>query len=74
VDRVGESASAAELAAMRAHVVTTSRYEWMFWDAGWRRETWRCDGGGPGQRRDALGELAPRRGNRSGPDLDPVAQ
>ncbi len=40
VDRVGESASAAEEAAMREHVVTTSRYEWMFWDAGWRRESW----------------------------------
>jgi thiaminase/transcriptional activator TenA len=40
VDRVGESASASEQAAMREHVVTTSRYEWMFWDAGWRRETW----------------------------------
>jgi thiaminase/transcriptional activator TenA len=40
VDRVGERASAAEQAAMREHVVTTARYEWMFWDAGWRRETW----------------------------------
>jgi thiaminase/transcriptional activator TenA len=39
-DAVGESASAAEQTAMREHVVTTSRYEWMFWDAGWRRETW----------------------------------
>lgn len=27
-------------AAMRTHFVTTSRYEWMFWDAGWRREGW----------------------------------
>ncbi len=40
VDRVGDGASAAEQAAMRDHVVTTSRYEWMFWDAGWRREAW----------------------------------
>jgi thiaminase/transcriptional activator TenA len=40
VDRVGETACAAEEAAMRDHVVTTSRYEWMFWDAAWRRETW----------------------------------
>ncbi len=40
VDRVGGSAGAAEQDAMREHVVTTSRYEWMFWDAGWRRETW----------------------------------
>jgi thiaminase/transcriptional activator TenA len=22
------------------HFVTTSRYEWMFWDAGFRQETW----------------------------------
>ncbi len=40
VDRVGETAGAAQLAAMREHVLTTSKYEWMFWDAGWRRETW----------------------------------
>jgi thiaminase/transcriptional activator TenA len=40
VDRVGETASAAEQAVMREHAVTTSRYEWMFWDAAWRRETW----------------------------------
>jgi thiaminase/transcriptional activator TenA len=40
VDQVGDVTSAAEQAAMRAHVVTTSRYEWMFWDAAWRRETW----------------------------------
>jgi thiaminase/transcriptional activator TenA len=40
VDRAGASAAAAEQAAMRAHVVTTARYEWMFWDAAWRRETW----------------------------------
>jgi thiaminase/transcriptional activator TenA len=40
VDRVGEGASAAEQAVMREHVVTTARYEWMFWDAGWRREAW----------------------------------
>jgi thiaminase/transcriptional activator TenA len=40
VDRVGETASLAERAAMRERVTTTSRYEWMFWDAGWRRERW----------------------------------
>jgi thiaminase/transcriptional activator TenA len=40
VDRTGEVASAPEQAAMREHVVTTARYEWMFWDASWRRETW----------------------------------
>ena len=26
--------------AMRRHFVTTSRYEWMFWDMGHRREAW----------------------------------
>jgi len=26
--------------AMRRHFVTTSRYEWMFWDMGLRREAW----------------------------------
>jgi thiaminase/transcriptional activator TenA len=29
-----------ERQAMHRHFVTTSRYEWMFWDMGWRRETW----------------------------------
>jgi thiaminase/transcriptional activator TenA len=39
-DRVGAAASAAELARMREHFTTTARYEWMFWDAGYRREVW----------------------------------
>jgi thiaminase/transcriptional activator TenA len=26
--------------AMRGHFITTSRYEWMFWDMGYRREAW----------------------------------
>ncbi len=30
----------ADLDAMRRHFVTTSRYEWMFWDMGDRREVW----------------------------------
>jgi thiaminase (transcriptional activator TenA) len=29
-----------ERAAMRQHFLTTSRYEWMFWEMGYRRETW----------------------------------
>jgi thiaminase/transcriptional activator TenA len=29
-----------ERAAMRRHFVTASRYEWMFWDMGYRRERW----------------------------------
>ena len=40
VDRTGACASPSEEAAMRAHVRTTSRYEWMFWDASWRGEAW----------------------------------
>jgi thiaminase/transcriptional activator TenA len=39
-DRIGAAAAPAELARMRGHFTTTSRYEWMFWDAGHRRETW----------------------------------
>ena len=39
-DRLGAGVSAAEWALMREHVVVTSRYEWMFWDAGWRQEVW----------------------------------
>jgi len=39
-DRVGATLSPAELARMREHFTTTSRYEWMFWDAGWRCEEW----------------------------------
>jgi thiaminase/transcriptional activator TenA len=30
----------AEREAMTRHFVTTSRYEWMFWDMGHRREAW----------------------------------
>lgn len=40
VDEVGASIGASQLAAMRDHVLTTSKYEWMFWDAGWRCERW----------------------------------
>ncbi len=39
-DRVGAELSEPELTRMREHFTTTSRYEWMFWDAGWRRESW----------------------------------
>lgn len=30
----------AGLDAMRRHFVVTSRYEWMFWEMGYRRESW----------------------------------
>jgi thiaminase (transcriptional activator TenA) len=39
-DEVGQSLSSAEEARARAHFATTARYEWMFWDAAWRRERW----------------------------------
>ncbi|GAA1270533.1 thiaminase II [Sphaerisporangium rubeum] len=39
-DRAGAEATAAQRARALDHFVTTARYEWMFWDAAWRRETW----------------------------------
>ncbi|WP_300016948.1 thiaminase II [Pseudonocardia sp.] len=39
-DRLGAGLSDAELARMRKHFTTASRYEWMFWDAGYRQESW----------------------------------
>jgi thiaminase/transcriptional activator TenA len=39
-DQVARRLSAPEREAMRRHFVTTSRYEWMFWEMGWRREAW----------------------------------
>ena len=39
-DRVGEDLGPAELARARTHFVRASRYEWMFWDAAWRQESW----------------------------------
>jgi thiaminase/transcriptional activator TenA len=39
-DAVAASVGSAEREAMRRHFVTTSRYEWMFWDMGYRRESW----------------------------------
>lgn len=39
-DRVGAVASPGERARAAAHFAVTARYEWMFWDAAWRRERW----------------------------------
>jgi thiaminase (transcriptional activator TenA) len=39
-DRIAPTVSVAERALMRRHFLTTSRYELMFWDAGYRRESW----------------------------------
>lgn len=40
VDAAAARGSSHERAAMREAFVTASRYEWMFWDAAWREETW----------------------------------
>ncbi|GAA4198537.1 thiaminase II [Streptosporangium oxazolinicum] len=39
-DRVGAEATEGQRARAREHFATTARYEWMFWDAAWRRESW----------------------------------
>jgi thiaminase/transcriptional activator TenA len=39
-DAVAARLGPPERAAMLRHVLTTTRYEWMFWDMGWRREAW----------------------------------
>ena len=39
-DAVAERLRLPERDAMRRHVLTTTRYEWMFWDMGWRQESW----------------------------------
>lgn len=39
-DRVGQEMSAAEVRRVHECFATTTRYEWMFWDAAWHRETW----------------------------------
>ncbi|MEW6049211.1 MAG: thiaminase II [Bacillota bacterium] len=39
-EQVAADLTPAQRAAAAAHFVTTSRYEWMFWDMGWRQEPW----------------------------------
>jgi thiaminase/transcriptional activator TenA len=39
-DRLGPELSEPDRRRMAQHFKTTSRYEWMFWDASWRREAW----------------------------------
>lgn len=39
-DRAGGGLTEADEAVARAHFCTTSRYEWMFFDAGYRQEIW----------------------------------
>jgi thiaminase/transcriptional activator TenA len=40
VDTLAARLDDGERAAMQRHAVTTARYEWMFWDMGYRREGW----------------------------------
>ncbi|MCM8748564.1 thiaminase II [Thermomicrobiaceae bacterium CFH 74404] len=40
MDRAVEDLPEGRRAPVREHFVTTSRYEWMFWDAAYRQETW----------------------------------
>lgn len=40
VDRAAEQAGRADRQRMRRTFATAARYEWMFWAAAWRRETW----------------------------------
>ena len=39
-DQVGVDLGAGERERMRGHFLTTARYEWMFWEMGYRRERW----------------------------------
>jgi thiaminase (transcriptional activator TenA) len=40
VDRLAEGAGEAQRRQMEEAFVTSSRYEWLFWEMAWRRETW----------------------------------
>jgi thiaminase/transcriptional activator TenA len=39
-DATAERLQQDERSAMRRHFLVTSRYEWMFWEMGYRRESW----------------------------------
>ena len=39
-DRLGPALSQPQRASAARHFATTSRYEWMFWEMGYRRERW----------------------------------
>jgi thiaminase/transcriptional activator TenA len=39
-DRTGQNLGRDDEARARGHFAITARYEWMFWDAAWRRESW----------------------------------
>ncbi len=39
-DRLGPTLGGADEAAAQAHFTVTAKYEWMFFDAAYRREQW----------------------------------
>jgi thiaminase/transcriptional activator TenA len=39
-NRISKKLNEDEKNSMKTHFVTTSRYEWMFWDMGYRKEEW----------------------------------
>jgi thiaminase/transcriptional activator TenA len=39
-DEIGDGLSAREAAKVAEHFSTTARFEWMFWDMGYRKEEW----------------------------------
>src|SRR5579859_1716459 len=39
-DRIGVDLGAGERERMRHHFLTSARYEWMFWEMGYRQERW----------------------------------
>jgi thiaminase (transcriptional activator TenA) len=39
-DEMAKPLGSAEREAMQRHFITTSRYEWMFWEMGYRQERW----------------------------------
>lgn len=39
-DRIGPPLGAEDDERAHRHFATTARYEWMFWDAAWRQESW----------------------------------
>jgi thiaminase/transcriptional activator TenA len=48
VDGLADRASPGTTELMHAAFATAARYEWLFWDAAWRRETWPAFGAANG--------------------------
>jgi len=39
-NRIDDDLGESDRRAMTGHFLVANRYEWMFWDAAWRREEW----------------------------------